>query len=417
MSRGPLTVAMVARRVHPAFGPGGLERHVFDLVTYLSQQGIEIDLFTEAPATDETRALAAAAFPSGVRPHWVSGRWLPLGTRRGTVVLDRITNYPLWSRRVARIALRDGGPGRGSRWSVLHVHGLAGWGLARAASRAPLGSPLIVTTHGLEEFQSPARLKRWAYAPFRAGMRTVAARSDAVVTTDRSLKPAVERYLGVPASDQVVIPNVVDLERCRRLGSRTRGVELLASLGLNDATPVFLSVGRVESNKGFDLLVSALAQAAPHLPVSWAWVLVGDGPERQAVQRAVVEAGLRRHVILAGRLTDTELHRLYSVANWFVHPTLYEGSSVATLEAMAHGLPVLATHAGGLPDKVQEGVTGFLVAPGDVAMLADRLTKTLTVDGVAFGEAGRRLCESQFSWAAVVPQYVALYERLTGRRV
>ena len=95
-------VAMVTRRVHPAHGPGGLERHVYELVVHLARQGVEIDLFAAAPSTLLRRTSAERAFPSGVRLHWVADRWLPLGDRRGTVVVDRITNYPLWSYRVAR---------------------------------------------------------------------------------------------------------------------------------------------------------------------------------------------------------------------------------------------------------------------------------------------------------------------------
>ena len=402
---------MVARRVHPAHGPGGLERHVFELVSHLAEQ-VDIDLFSETPATTAKRALAERAFPTGVRAHWISGHWLPLGTRRGTVVLDRITNYPWWSRRVARHMLTDAQTQGGSSWSVVHVHGLAGLGLARAAGRGSVAAPLVVTTQGLEEFQSHIRLKRWLYAPFRAGMRTVAARSDVVVTTDASLGPPVERYLGVPEADQVVIPNAVDPEKCHGLSDRSRGCELLEQLGLNDAAPVFLSVGRLEANKGFAVLVSALAKVAARLPPSWGWVLVGDGPERENVQRALTHAGLSPHAVLAGRVEDRDLHSLYTVADWFVHPTLYEGSSLVTLEAMAHGLPVIASRVGGLPDKVQDGVTGFLVPPGDDAALAQRLTQTAEVDGERFGQAGRRLCDARFSWAVVAPQYVALYRTL-----
>lgn len=406
-----LRVAMVARRVHPAHGPGGLERHVFELVTRLAQQGVGIDLFAETPTSERRRHLAEHALRDGIAVHWVSTRRLPIGARKGTVVLDRITNYPWWSRRVAK-TLRRMQRASGVEWTVIHVHGLAGWGVARAAAGLNPRVPLVVTNQGLEEFRSHVRLKRWAYAPFRAGMRTVARRCDAVVTTDSSLVPLVEQYLRVPATDQVVIPNAVDPEACRHLGNRRRGCELLEGFGLNDAAPVFLSVGRIESNKGFALLASALADAAPSLPPSWGWVLVGDGPERQHVKRTITDLGLEGRAVLAGRLDDDDLHSLYAVTDWFVHPTLYEGSSLVTLEAMAHGLPVIASRTGGLPDKVVEGKTGLLVPPGDRAALSQGLVAAGEADGAAWGAAGRRLCEDRFSWGAVVPQYVALYERL-----
>ena len=163
-----MRVAMVSRRVHPAHGPGGLERHVFDLVKQLARRGVQVDLFTETPASRTRRLLADRALGDGISTHWVTARRLPVGTRKGTIVVDRITNYPVWSRRVAG-AVREAGQARD--WAVVHAHGLAGWGLARM--RPQLSTPLVVTTHGLEEFRSNTRLKHWAYAPFRAGIRTV----------------------------------------------------------------------------------------------------------------------------------------------------------------------------------------------------------------------------------------------------
>lgn len=412
--REAMSVAMVSRRVHPAHGPGGLERHVFEVATRLAGAGVAIDLFSETPVEPARRDLAQGAFPSSVRTHWVAGNWLPLGRRKGTVVLDRITNYPMWSHRVASRVLDEPRASRRPGWSLVHVHGLAGLGLAGAASRKLLGCPLVLTTQGLEEFRSHLSLKHWAYAPFRAGMRRVAAASDAVVTTDTALVPVVEQHLGIPADAQVVIPNAVDPDACRRQGDPAVGRKLLERFGLLRREPVFLSVGRIESNKGFGVLAAALARAATRLAGSWAWVLVGDGPERQTIERAVADAGLREHVVLAGRLSDAELHSLYDVATWFIHPTLYEGSSLVTLEAMAHGLPVIASRAGGLPDKVRDGVSGLLVQPGDVEALSARIVHSTTIDARAWGEAGRALCQTRFSWAAVVPQYLALYERLVG---
>ena len=403
---------MVSRRVHPAHGPGGLERHVFDLVTELAVEGVEFDLYVETPQEEARRVAAERAFPSTLTPRWVPPGPLPLGHRKGTVVLDRITNYFLWSKRAAGRLIEED-----SRPQVVHAHGLGGWGLTRLSRRGRLGAPLVTTMQGLEEFRSHLRLKHMAYAPFRRGIRSIARHSTALVTTDESLRPVVEQHLGVMPADQTVIPNAVNPAQCRQLGHVESAQALLESRDLEQPSPLFLSVGRIEANKGFDVLVRALAKAAPRLPSTWAWLLIGDGPERAVVERALEGAGIGARCVLFGRATEAELHSLYAAASWFVHPTLYEGSSLVALEAMAHGLPVLASRTGGLPDKVVHGVSGFLVTPGNSDELAERLVTSIEVDRDGFGEAGRRRCETRFSWRVVRRQYLELYERLSRSAV
>ena len=101
------------------------------------------------------------------------------------------------------------------------------------------------------------------------------------------------------------------------------------------------------------------------------------GPFRGALETAIASAGLRDRVVLTGRLPDRELHAWYEAADLFVHPTLYEGSSLVTLEAMAHRRAVVATTAGGLTDKVRPGVNGWLVPPGDASALAAAISGAL----------------------------------------
>ena len=93
---------------------------------------------------------------------------------------------------------------------------------------------------------------------------------------------------------------------------------------------------------------------------------------RPRSRRAVRAAGIGAHVLFAGRADDADLHAWYEAASLFVHPTRYEGSSLVTLEAMAHRRAVVATRAGGLPDKVRPGVNGWLVPPDDADALARR---------------------------------------------
>jgi glycogen synthase len=244
-----------------------------------------------------------------------------------------------------------------------------------------------------------------------------------VIATDRSLEPAVITHLQVPRERVHVIPNALDLSVVDALAGPVSGRRIRAAAGIADDEAVLLSVGRIEENKGFQVLAAALAALRDHSgPVAegrWRWVLVGDGPYRPALERTVAAAGLRDRVVLAGRLEDEDLHAWYEAADLFVHPTLYEGSSLVTLEAMAHRRAVVATLAGGLPDKVRPGVNGWLVPPGDPSALAGALSGALGRRGQLpqMGLEGRAIVEREFSWQAAGAATLRLYEELRGRLV
>jgi glycosyltransferase involved in cell wall biosynthesis len=194
-------------------------------------------------------------------------------------------------------------------------------------------------------------------------------------------------------------------------------VALRARLGLAHGERLLVSVGRLEANKGFHVLAEALARLRQRGAQAgrWRWVLVGDGPFRSAIAAAIEGAGLASRVELTGRVSESELAAWYAAADVFVHPTLYEGSSLVTLEAMANGKPVVATRAGGLPDKVRPGDTGWLVEPGSAAALADALADALAQDEATltrFGRAGRALVEQAFAWPVVAAELASLYAAL-----
>jgi glycosyltransferase involved in cell wall biosynthesis len=183
---------------------------------------------------------------------------------------------------------------------------------------------------------------------------------------------------------------------------------------LTEAEPVFLSVGRLERNKGYHVLIAALGKIRAVLPPTWRWLLVGNGHAEQALRQQAHEAGIAQHITFVGRLDDAELHSLYEEIDMVVHPTLYEGSSLVTLEGMIHRRPVIASAAGGIPDKVFDGQNGYLVRPGDAAELAQKLRLALAQreHWPAWGEESVRIVTSTFAWPVVARQTKTLYDSL-----
>jgi glycosyltransferase involved in cell wall biosynthesis len=141
---------------------------------------------------------------------------------------------------------------------------------------------------------------------------------------------------------------------------------------------------------------------------------VGTGPYRRELEHVVSAHGIASHVRFVGRANERDLHAWYEAASIFVHPTRYEGSSLVTLEAMAHRRPVIATAAGGLPDKVQPGVNGWLIAPNDVEGLAAALTEAVEDPRrlTDMGARSREIVEREFAWSVLVDRQIAVYEDL-----
>jgi glycosyltransferase involved in cell wall biosynthesis len=146
-------------------------------------------------------------------------------------------------------------------------------------------------------------------------------------------------------------------------------------------------------------------------------VIAGDGPYRQRLARAIDEAGIAPFVHWIGRPPDPSLHGWYEAADLFVHPTLYEGSSLVTLEAMAHRRPVVATRAGGLPDKIEPGISGWLVPSGDAPAMAAAIEDAVSHREAwpAMGAAGRAHVERTFDWPVVERAMRGVYEDVLAK--
>jgi glycosyltransferase involved in cell wall biosynthesis len=382
-----------------------MERAVFLQARHLHARGVETVLVTRPATRGEGFPGEVVTVPYGA------------GLGRPGGVLDRTLRYPGFSRRVGEAVA---GLVRAGRVDVVDAQGLTALGYGRLRAQDPsLRAPLVMNPQGMEEHHARG-FKRAALWRLRALSREAAALADRVVATDEVLRDEVPRLLGVSAEKVVVLPNGVDPEEIAGLTPPDPEAFVAARIpGLSGAHPVYLSVGRLEAYKGSADALRALAMlhAQGGLPAEWAWVAVGAGPAADRLLASVPDA-LRGHVVLPGRVDEALLHALYARADAFVHATHYEGSSLVTLEAMVHGLPVVATRAGGIPDKVVDGQTGWLVEPGDTAGLAARLAEVARDPAAAraAGARGRERARTRFSSAVLIERTIAAYEALLAER-
>jgi glycosyltransferase involved in cell wall biosynthesis len=294
--------------------------------------------------------------------------------------------------------------------TLLHVHHV--W---PAADRylVPLarlaGVPAVIVTEHLVGFShSPAQ--RWLK---RRELKT----ADQVVCVSLAVREALARDYGADAvPDARVIHNGVDAGRFDASTARARQdrARLRGEAGLADDAFVWLFVGRLERQKGVDVLLEAAARLDGRPDRLHVWI-VGDGAERAALTARAQALGAASAVRFVGAVDDPA--PWYAAADGFVLPSRWEGLPLSLLEAEAAGLPVVATPVGGVGEALTDGVEGRIVAPEDPDALAQAM-RAVAGDRAAaqrMGAAGARRAREEWSWDRMVEAYEAVYERAWRR--
>ncbi len=178
--------------------------------------------------------------------------------------------------------------------------------------------------------------------------------------------------------------------------------------------PTVAFAGRLVREKGADVLIRAFAKVVAQIPEA-KLILLGKGPEEEALKREMAALGLSSNISMPGYLPRTEMERLFSTAWVQAIPSRWaEPFGLVAVDAMMRGTAVVASASGGVIEIVQDSRTGFLVPPGDVDALAEALLRLLRKRELAeqMGKAGREVALAQFSEDAFVDRFVQLYQTI-----
>jgi glycosyltransferase involved in cell wall biosynthesis len=308
-----------------------------------------------------------------------------LGLRRGSVAA-----IGAW-RPLLRL-LRDRGV------EILHSHkfGSNVWG----AVVAPLARTPVFVAHE----------HTWNYVgnPGRKFLdrRLVARNADVIVAVSREDQRRMIEVEHIPPEKIVYIPNGIPEPPAAASQGSVRD-----ELGIGPDQPVVGTVCVLRPQKDVATMLRAMALVAERV-ADLKVVIAGDGGERPALERLIAELGLGDVVVFLGRRTDVpDVLAAFDVA---VCSSVFEGSPLAVMEFMEAGLPIVATKVGGVPDLVDEGEGGYLVAPGDAATLAERVCKLLADPEAArrMGQHGQRRRREEFAIDVAARRTEELYERL-----
>jgi glycosyltransferase involved in cell wall biosynthesis len=384
---------------------GGMAQQTYTLAVDLARLGHDVSLIT-------------TAHPAGLERDAVDGvtvQYLPRTTPA--------SQTKAWWRESAGAFRRLHGA---TPVDVVWSQSVAGAAVARMLDRrAPAFVPII---HGT----APAMVSSLVSAMRRARARPAVAtslkrlarqvvnyttvdhvvyrRADVVIAVSRAVAASVRRWYRVPAARIAVVANAIDPEMFRPRPERRAA--LRAAWGAGDGETVLLTVGILSDQKGVDVAIEALARLKARGRRA-RLVVVGDGPLRPALARLASARGVTGAVTFVGALANEEAAAYYGAADVFVFPTLrVEAFGVVTIEAMAAQRPVIVSRIGATPEIVEDGVTGFLVPPGDVEAVAARIA-LLADDPVrarAMGQRGRARVVAEWTREAQARRIVEVFE-------
>jgi glycosyltransferase involved in cell wall biosynthesis len=356
---------------------GGAENALLMLIESLSAERWQPTLLLNAaPSADSLAELGAGL---GIRVMRVPPLPLGLGGARLVPLLARL--------------LRRESP------DLFHAHLsaplAAKWGLSAAVLARV---PTVATVQLVPSFE-PDRAARLQ-------LRVLAAGVDRYIAVSEDIARELSTRFRWPARKIEVVPNAVDVERFQR----RRSDDLRAELSGGRDLPIVLTCARLDDQKGHPVLFRAAAEIPDAI-----FALAGDGPLRGELEAEVARLGLGDRVVFLGRRSDVP--DLLAACDVFALPSLYEGTSLAVLEAMAAGRAVVSSSIGGTDELIEDGVSGLLVAPGDATALGGAIERLLGDPELRASMAARarERARAEFTRQEMAKRVERVYTDVLGR--
>ncbi len=297
-------------------------------------------------------------------------------------------------------------------FDIVHDNGLSGFSLSRKA----VSSPRVITVHHLTrtalKTMGGGLLKRVTNLRDETGISPIIEpwcirRADRIVAVSQFTRQDIINVYAVPDSKIEVIYHGVHLEDFVFPGEAKSKLRD----NLNISQPMVLYVGNLFPRKGVDTLLRALPAVLREIDVKL--VVAGDG-NMPVYQQLAQTLGISDKLHFLGRVTDDTLRLLYASCDLFVLPSRLEGLGIAILEAMAAGKPVVATNVGGIPELIESGQNGILVAVSNEGELASAMVKLLNDRALAWtmGQNNIQKVRQLYSWDIAARKTEHLYREL-----
>lgn len=357
MPSDPRQGPRVLHVVRPA--TGGMKNHVLQLAQGLRRRGFDCEIACpgDSPLVHDALEAGIVVHPVGIPP-------APHPVRDPAAILALAETI------------------RSRRPGIIHAHGLKAGIVARMANRIAGGRPVIVTVHNqIAGRSSPSMLQR-AHIALE---RRLVWRTARIIAVSEEIRQELIDVCGIPARKIVTVRDGLDLAPFLLGGDRQAARQ---RYGIPPEAFAFGSAARFAPQKSLDVLLEASIPVLERYPNAWL-VLAGDGPLLETIKTKARATSVRDRILFPG--FETDMPGFLAALDVYASSPTAEGLGIAAVEAMASALPVVSTRVGGVPEVVEDGVTGVLVEPNDPAVLSQAIGRLVPDIALrrSMGEAGR----------------------------
>jgi glycosyltransferase involved in cell wall biosynthesis len=382
-----MNVAIFASAFYPSLG--GVEELCRQLALEYQRRGLGVIVLTNRWPRD----LPAFENIDGIDVHRLAMR-VPTSSVKSKI------SYALTGAAVRREML---GILQRLRPDLLHVQCVSCNAAYALRAKRVLGVPLVVTLQGELTMDASQVFQREAWA--KRVMRESLEEADAITACSRQTLQEAEAWLGKPfgGRGRVIYNGIAPADASAEPFEHPR--------------PYILAIGRHVPQKGFDLLLRAMAKLVEDPAFGHDLILAGDGAEHHKLRELTAELKLGNRVVFPGRVDHPMAMRLFAGCSFFVLPSRHEPFGIVNLEAMAAGKAIAATRVGGVSEIVEDGVNGLLVAGEDVEGLVIaiwRMAKDASLRN-RLGQAGKERVR-HFTWPAIADQYLDVYRQVIDEK-
>jgi glycosyltransferase involved in cell wall biosynthesis len=366
---------------------GGIEKVSYEQSKRLTESGYKIDVLTSKTENQKKHPIKGIT----VFPYSILNLAETIGVPYPVLSLGAFRNFV----RVIK------------NCDLVHAHGhvyMSSFLAGKIAKK--YNKPFIVTQHNtFIDYQSI--LNMLEHINDCTIGKSVLKSANSIITVSKETKKYVLR-LGADKSKTTVIYNGVDTDFFHPVDKE----DSRKKLGLPKSRKIIFSVRRLVYKNGLDTLIESIPLLKPDYP-NLLFVIAGKGPSRKFIEDRIKDLGIEANIKLTGFVPDRLLPVYYDSADYFILPSASgEGLPLVLLEAMACGLPVIATAVGGTPEIIRHMKNGVLVPPRNPEAMADALSKLLSEElGPSIGEEARKTVEKNFSWENNVRQLQEIYNK------